>query len=95
MKFIVLFFLIASSSSYSYAQSPVALAVAYVPSTRAALPMLLVIFFFALLFTAFYSIFIRYFSHEEQPQALPQATRAESTRACSPRVPSRLTSQSK
>ena len=85
MKFIVLFFLIASSSSYSYAQSPVALAVAYVPSTRAALPMLLVIFFFALLFTAFCSIFIRYCSHEEQPQALPQATRA-TPRGVDPRV---------
>ncbi|KAH1215564.1 E3 ubiquitin-protein ligase ATL6 [Glycine max] len=41
MKFIVLFFLLASSSSYSYAQSPIALVVAHVPSTRAMLPMLL------------------------------------------------------
>ncbi|KAG4975986.1 hypothetical protein JHK86_035460 [Glycine max] len=79
MKFIVLFFLLASSSSYSYAQSPVALVVAHVPSTRAMLPMLLVIFLFALLFTAFCSIFIRYCSHEEQPQALPQATRVLAT----------------
>ncbi|KAL5148860.1 E3 ubiquitin-protein ligase ATL6 [Glycine soja] len=43
------------------------------------LPMLLVIFLFALLFTAFCSIFIRYCSHEEQPQALPQATRVLAT----------------
>ncbi|KAG5007179.1 hypothetical protein AAZX31_09G128400 [Glycine max] len=85
MKLIVLFFLVASSSSYSYAQSPAAPAVAHVPSTRATLPMLLVIFLFALLFTAFCSIFIRYCSHEEQPHALPQATRA-TPRGVDPRV---------
>ncbi|RZB65849.1 E3 ubiquitin-protein ligase ATL6-like [Glycine soja] len=91
MKFIVLFFLLtsssssSSSSSYSYAQSPAAPAVAHVPSTRATLPMLLVIFLFALLFTAFCSIFICYCSHEEQPQVLPEATRAI-PRGVDPRV---------
>ncbi|XP_006598568.1 E3 ubiquitin-protein ligase ATL6 [Glycine max] len=90
MKFIVLFFLLtssssSSSSSYSYAQSPVAPAVAHVPSTRATLPMLLVIFLFALPFTALCSIFICYCSHEEQPQVLPEATRS-TPRGVDPRV---------